>query len=66
MTSKTVNPAPLAKATGLGFVSCSAASDIHEIAKHLASVQTNFVARRTRLSPDLARVVAAHVFGSAA
>lgn len=68
MVSKAKNPASAVQGASTGFqgVSCSAASDHLEIANRLASVQADYVGRRTRLRPDLARVVAALAFGGAA
>ena len=60
MASKSKNPASAVQgaSTGFGVVSCSAASDHLEIANRLAFVQADYIARRTRLRPDLASVVA--------
>ena len=65
MASKTKNPAPLAKATGLGNVAHSHALNARVLTPSLAVVQTNFVARRSRLSPIVARVVAELFFAGA-
>jgi hypothetical protein len=50
------NPAPLAKATGLGIVHWQ--GNDRDIALPLCEIQTNFIARRTSLSAVRARLVA--------
>lgn len=66
MASKTSNPALRAAATGLGNVAHRQAINVRDIQPSLAEVQTIFVARRTRLRPVFARVVAELAFGRAA
>ena len=62
MVLKTMNPAPLAKATGLGNVVSWQATDIRANTTSLADFQVNFVARRTGLAPGSARLVAELIF----
>ena len=65
MASQTKNPAPLAKATGLG-VSCWLACDNRGDTLLIPDFQATFVRRRTRLRPGIAAVVAELHFGRAA
>lgn len=66
MASKMENPALLAAATGLGNVHHGQAIDTPKLAPTLAEVQIIYVAKRLRLAPDIARLVAEHAFGRAA
>ena len=60
MASKEVNPALRAAATGLGYV--TAEVDNREDIAPAPILQQQFVIRRARLRPDVARVVAALAF----
>lgn len=64
MVAKTKNPAPLAKAAGLGIVHWQ--GNDRDIALPLSEIQTNFIVRRMPLSPALAQVVVELAFGRAA
>lgn len=66
MGTKTTNPALRAAATGLGNVSCWAASDNQETTAHHIELQEKFISRRAQVRPDHARLIAALAFGGAA
>ena len=66
MVSKKTKAPPAGGGGALEVINGFAALDPRDIANSLADVQTIFVARRSRLRPDLARVVAALAFGGAA
>lgn len=63
MVLKRANPAPLAKATGLGKVFAVEAIDDRETTAPLAGVQQQFIRRRVPIAPALIATIAALAFG---
>ena len=64
MKPRKVNPAPLAKATGLGNVVHGQAIDPRADTAHLAHLQADWLRRRTRLSAATARLIAELAFAT--
>ena len=62
MASKKLNPAPLAKAAGFGNVVSWQAIDTRLNTPSIADLQAAFIARRTRLAPEVARLIAEFYF----